>query len=53
MAGDGLGLEFGRTIAAVDILLVERLLEIDGEGLSAAVAATVPCLSCSGRGLGL
>lgn len=33
----------GHTIAAVDFLVVERLFQVHGEGLRAAVAATVPC----------
>jgi len=33
-----------RTIAAVDLLVIERLLQVHSEGLRATVAATVPCL---------
>ena len=33
----------GHTIAAADFLVIERLFQVHGEGLRAAVAATVPC----------
>ena len=39
------GLEM-RTIAAADLLVIERLLKVHGESLGAAMAATVPCLRC-------
>jgi hypothetical protein len=35
-----------RTIAAADLLVIERLLKVHGESLRAAVAATMPCLRC-------
>jgi hypothetical protein len=49
--GDGNGLSrdelktrrIGHTIAAADFLVIERLFQVHGEGLRAAVAATVPC----------
>ena len=43
---------WGRTVTAVDVLLVEGLLEVDGEGLRAAMAATVPCLAFGKRRFG-
>lgn len=33
----------GHTIAAADFLVIKRLFQVHGEGLRAAVAATVPC----------
>lgn len=42
----------GRTVTAVDLLLVERFRKVDGEGVGTAVAATVPCLCHGWRGPG-